>query len=153
MDELENALAWFRSAPSAWLESGKKGLAGIAEWIWEVIQGDFHEEQSTAQVVTGTVISMIPFVDQICDVRDVVANCKKINEDRSNTWAWVALVLTLVGLFPTLGSLAKGCLKILFAYGCKSVFRLGRATLDSGFWRASKPYVEAGIGKLNDFLK
>jgi hypothetical protein len=153
MDELENALAWFRSAPSAWLESGEKGLAGIAEWIWEVIQGDFHEEQSTAQVVTGTVISMIPFVDQICDVRDVVANCKKINEDRSNTWAWVALVLTLVGLFPTLGSLAKGCLKILFAYGRKSVFRLGRATLDSGFWRASKPYVEAGIGKLNDFLK
>ncbi|GHH61537.1 hypothetical protein [[Pseudomonas] boreopolis] len=153
MEELENALAWFRSAPATWIESGKKNLAAVGQWIWEVIQGDFNEEQSTAQVVTGTVISMIPFVDQICDVRDVVANCRKINEDKSNTWAWVGLVLTLIGLFPTLGSLAKGCLKILFAYGRKSVFRVGKAALDSGFWKASQPYVEAGIGKLNDFLQ
>lgn len=152
MDELENALAWFKAAPANWVETGKEKLQGVAEWIWEVIQGDFNDQQTTAQVVTGTVISMIPFVDQICDVRDVVANCKKINEDTSNTWAWVGLALTLIGLFPTLGSLAKGCLKILFAYGRKAVFRVGKATLDKGFWVASQPFVEAGIAKLNQFL-
>ena len=152
-DELENALAWFRSAPSDWLASGKRNLAAAAQWIWEVIQGDFNEEQTTAQIATGTVISMIPFVDQICDVRDVVANCKKINEDTSNSWAWVALVLTLIGLFPTFGSLAKGCLKILFAYGRKTVFRTAKATMDSGFWDASRPFVEAGIHKLNQHLQ
>lgn len=153
MDELENALAWFKAAPASWIESGKEKLQGVAEWIWEVIQGDFNDEQTTAQVITGTVISMIPFVDQICDVRDVVANSKKINEDTSNTWAWVALGLTLIGLFPTLGSLAKGGLKILFAYGRKTVFRVTKATLDKGFWTASQPFVEAGIGKLNQFLQ
>lgn len=152
-DELENALAWFKSAPGEWVASGRRNLEAAAQWIWEVIQGDFSEEQTTAQVVTGTVISMIPFVDQICDVRDVVANCKKINEDTSNSWAWVALVLTLIGLFPTFGSLAKGCLKILFAYGRKTVFRTAKATMDSGFWKASKPFVEAGIHKLNQFLQ
>lgn len=152
-DPLENALAWFRSAPANLWEGSKKNLQAVAQWIWEVIQGDFNEEQSTAQVVTGTVISMIPFVDQICDVRDVVANCKKIDEDTSNSWAWVALVLTLIGLFPTFGSLAKGCLKILFAYGRKTVFRTAKATMDSGFWKASQPYVEAGIRKLNEFLQ
>ena len=152
-DPLENALAWFKSAPANLWEGGRKNLQGVAQWIWEVIQGDFNEDQSTAQVVTGTVISMIPFVDQICDVRDVVANCKKIDEDTGNTWAWVALVLTLIGLFPTFGSLAKGCLKILFAYGRKTVFRTTKATMDSGFWQASQPFVEAGIRKLNEFLQ
>ncbi|MDO3525644.1 hypothetical protein ACNRBH_14085 [Ralstonia pseudosolanacearum] len=152
-DELENALAWFKSAPAGWIDSGKQNLASAAEWIWVVIQGDFAEEQSTGQVATGTVISMIPFVDQLCDVRDVVANCRKINSDASDKWAWVALVLTLIGLFPVLGSLAKGCCKILFAYGRKSVFRVRKAALDAGFWKASKPYVEAGIQTLNRHLQ
>ncbi|CAJ0874785.1 hypothetical protein R1479_02109 [Ralstonia mannitolilytica] len=152
-DELENALAWFKSAPAGWIASGKQNLASAAEWIWVVIQGDFAEEQSTGQAVTGTVISMIPFVDQICDVRDVVANCRKINSDSSDKWAWIALVLTLIGLFPVLGSLAKGCCKIMFAYGRKSVFRVGKVALDSDFWKASKPFVETGIQTLNRHLQ
>lgn len=151
-EELENALAWYAAAPARWVQSAKQDMSAAAEWIWVVLQGDFAEEQSTAQTITGTVVSMIPFVDQICDVRDVVANCKKINEDTANKWAWVALVLTLVGLFPTLGSLAKGCFKILFAYGRKSALRGTKAALDSDFWKASKPFVEASIQKLNEFL-
>lgn len=151
-EELENALAWYAAAPSRWVRSAKQDLSAAAEWIWIVLQGDFAEEQTTAQAVTSTVISMIPFVDQLCDVRDVVANCKKINEDTSNKWAWVALALTLIGLFPTLGSLVKGCFKICFAYGRKAMFRAGKQALDSNMWAASKPWVEAGIRKLNEFL-
>jgi hypothetical protein len=150
--ELQNALAWFKAAPQRWYNGVTERAAAAAEWIWVVIQGDFAEEQSTAQVVTGTVISMIPLVDQICDVRDIVANCKKINEDTSNKWAWVALVLTLIGLFPTLGSLVKGCFKILFAYGRKAMLHAGKAALDADMWKAVSPYMEAGIRKLNDFL-
>ena len=152
MDELKNALAWFKAAPGNLVQSGKENLQAVAQWIWEVIQGDFADDQSTAQMMTGTVISMIPFVDQICDVRDIVANCRKINEDTTNKWAWVALVLTLIGLFPTLGSLVKGGFKVLFAYGRKGVFRAGAKTLDSGMWQATKPWVEAGILKFNEFL-
>ena len=151
-EKFENALAWYGAAPSRWVASGKKDLSAAAEWIWEVLQGDFAEDQTTAQTMTGTVISMIPFVDQICDVRDIVANCRKINQDTSNKWAWVALVLTLIGLFPTLGSLAKGSFKILFAYGRKGVFRAGAHALDSDMWKATKPWVEQGIQKLNEFL-
>lgn len=151
-EELENALSWFKAAPARWTQSAKQDLSAAAEWIWVVLQGDFAEEQTTAQVVTGTVISMIPFVDQVCDVRDVVANCKKINQDSSNRWAWFALVLTLIGLFPTLGSLVKGCFKVMFAYGRKAMFSAGKTALDADMWKASKPFVEKGIGKLNDFL-
>ncbi len=152
MNELENALAWFGAAPSKFYRSGKDKLEGVAQWIWEVIQGDFAEGQTTAQMITGTVISMIPLVDQICDVRDVVANSKKINKDTTDTWAWVALVLTLIGLFPTLGSLVKGGFKVLFAYGRKGVLKAGASALDAGMWKAISPWVEAGIVKFNDFL-
>jgi hypothetical protein len=151
-NEFTNALAWFKSAPAEWIKSGKQSLEAAAEWIWNVLQGDFAEEQSTAQVITGTVISMIPFVDQICDVRDVVANARKINQDSNDKWAWVALVLTLIGLFPTLGSLLKGCLKILFAYGRKALFKAGKEALDADLWKATAPYIEHGIRKLNDFM-
>lgn len=150
--EFENALAWFAAAPTRWVQSAKQDMSAAAEWVWVVLQGDFADDQTTAQAVTGTVISMIPLVDQICDVRDVVANCKKINQDTSNRWAWFALVLTLIGLFPTLGSLAKGCFKILFAYGRKGVFSAGKTAMDADLWKATTPYVEAGIRKVNDFL-
>lgn len=114
-DDFQNALAWFRSAPNEWIDSGRKSFTAGAEWIWEVLQGDFNDDASTAQIAVGTVISMIPFVDQICDVRDVVANCKKINQEPSNNWHWISLSLTLIGLFPAIGSLFKGCFKVLFA--------------------------------------
>lgn len=151
-EELENALAWYQSAPSRWIQSAKQDLAAAAEWIWGVLQGDFNEEATTAQTVTGTVISMIPLVDQLCDVRDVVANCKKINAEPDNNWHWVALGLTLIGLFPTLGSLVKGCGKILFAYARKGALDVTAKGMSSTGGKLGKEFVEAGIAKLNAFL-
>ena len=111
--ELQDALAFYKSAPREWLSSGEEKVKAGGTWLWEVLQGDFHEAPSTAQTVTGTVISMIPVVDQICDIRDFIANCRKIDEDSSDTWAWVALALTLIGVFPVFGSLFKGCIKVM----------------------------------------
>lgn len=151
-DELENALAWYAAAPNRWVQSAKQDMGAAAQWIWEVIQGDFNDEQSTAQIATGMVISMIPFVDQLCDVRDVVANCRNIHREPDNNWHRVALVLTLIGLFPVLGSLAKGCFKILFAYARKGVLKSAAKTFDSDLWKATQPMVERGIVKLNEYL-
>lgn len=89
------------------------------QWLWEAIQGDFNDNRSTGQIAFDAGISMIPVVDQICDVRDIIANCKGIaqsEENEDNTWKWVALALTLIGLFPSLGSLVKGVLKIFFTF-------------------------------------
>lgn len=107
--EMQNALAFYGPAP----EGKYSGLEGKSLWLWETLQGDFHEDPSTAQIVTGTVFSMIPLVDQICDVRDLIANCRKINEEGgANVWGWAALGLTLLGTFPVLGSLGKGAVKV-----------------------------------------
>lgn len=117
--DLQNAMAFYEPAP----EGNYSGVEGKWRWMWETLQGDFHENPSIAQTVTGAVITMIPLVDQIGDVRDLIANCKKIHKDSDDTWAWVALILTLVGLFPTFGSLLKGCFKVLFFYLRKAMFK------------------------------
>ena len=103
--DLQNALAFYQPAPDGWFSGLSRKMEAAGVWVWETIQGDFNDNQTTGQVVTGTLISMIPLVDQICDIRDLVANSKKIKEDNNNVWSWVALVLTLLGLFPTFGSL------------------------------------------------
>jgi len=68
------------------------------------------------QILVDAGISMIPLVDQVCDLRDLIANCRKLSRDHTDVWNWVALVLTLIGLFPALGSLVKGILKIFFGF-------------------------------------
>ena len=151
-EELENALAWYAAAPNRWMQSSRQDLAAAAEWIWVVIQGDFAEDQSAAQIATGTVISMVPFVDQLCDIRDVVANCRKISEDGDNTLHWFALAITLVGLVPVLGSLAKGCLKILLNGARKAVVTHSVKALNGSVWLATRPLVEASIVKLSQHL-
>ena len=88
-------------------------------WLWEAVQGDFNDDRSTGQIAFDAAVSIIPVVDQICDVRDIIANSRSIatsDEQADNTWKWVALVLTLIGLFPSLGSIVKGVLKIFFVF-------------------------------------
>ena len=110
----------------------------VFEWLWEAIQGDFNEQRSTGQIAFDAAVSIIPVVDQICDVRDLIANCRAIaasDEKDDNTWKWVALVLTLIGLFPSLGSIVKGVLKIFFVFMRRyGLDKLVKATDDAMTW-------------------
>jgi hypothetical protein len=110
--QMRDALAWVTNDQ----QKAEEPSTNPFVWFWEAMQGDFNEERSTGQLVIDAAISMIPLVDQVCDVRDLIANCNKLRKDVKDTWAWVALALTLIGLFPTLGSLVKGVLKIFFGF-------------------------------------
>jgi hypothetical protein len=90
-------------------QAQSQALAEGAGWLWGALQGDFNKSPSTGQVVVGGIISLIPVVDQICDVRDIVANCltlsdPKAREDNEN---WIALGLTCIGFVPEIGSAVK----------------------------------------------
>lgn len=147
-EQLKVALATLKAAPAGWVDGINEGSEQTVQWLWEVLQGDFGEtDQSNAQLATGTIISMVPLIDQVCDVRDLIANCKQINKDPNNGWHWFALCLTLLGLFPTLGSLLKGCLKILFGYARHGVPKAMRA--NAHVWDALSPFVERSIQRLN----
>ncbi len=152
---LENALAWFTSAPARW----RSDAEAVAEWVWVVLQGDFADNPTTAQTVTGGLISMIPLVDQLSDLRDLVANVRALREDENDPWRWVALALTLVGLFPTLGSLVKTGLKVVVAEARREVYRAatvaykGRNWLEGQkLWNETAESVERGIARLDALL-
>lgn len=88
----------------------------VHTWMWEAIQGDFNRERSGGQIAFDAAVSFIPGVDQICDIRDLIADCRQLKDDIKDSAAWLSLALTLVGLFPSLGSLVKGALKIIFLF-------------------------------------
>ena len=85
------------------------------DWLWGTLQGDFNENPSTSQIVVGTIISMIPVVDQVMDCRDVCANIFLLVDDKeaNDTDGWIALTLTGIGFIPVLGSAVKGVGKII----------------------------------------
>lgn len=90
------------------VQAGQAMVEG-AGWLWGALQGDFNKSPTMGQVVTGGLVSMIPGVDQVCDVRDIVANCitlsdEKAREDPEN---WAALGLTCLGFVPLFGSAVK----------------------------------------------
>lgn len=58
--ELQRALAFYQPPPESWYSGIQRKIEATGQWLWETLQGDFNDNQSTAQVVTGTVISMIP---------------------------------------------------------------------------------------------
>ena len=146
--QVSKALAW---------ETGQKPPPNksVWEWLWEAIQGDFNDNRSTGQVAFDAGISMIPVIDQICDVRDIIANCKSIaqsNEKEDNTWKYIAVALTLIGLFPSLGSLVKGVLKIFFAFIRRYGLNHAMKAVDDGLtWVVTflrKPEVQKELRRL-----
>ncbi|MFC3032166.1 contractile injection system protein, VgrG/Pvc8 family [Pseudoalteromonas fenneropenaei] len=97
------------------LQAAQSLASQAGEWLWGTLQGDFNANPSTSQIVTGTIISMIPVVDQIMDVRDIMANVMLLtdNDDSNDNDAWIAFTLTGIGLIPLFGSAIKGVGKVV----------------------------------------
>lgn len=86
------------------------------DWFWGVLQGDFNEDPSLSQTIVGSIITAIPILDQLADIRDVIANLHRLSKDDDDFWNWVTLAITLIGLIPVLGSLLKGVFKVLVQF-------------------------------------
>ncbi|CAM4359738.1 HNH endonuclease [Pseudoalteromonas flavipulchra] len=92
------------------------GIATQAgDWLWGTLQGDFNQNPSTSQIVVGTLISMIPIIDQVMDLRDITANVMLLTDDdeANDNDAWLAFTLTGIGLVPVVGSAVKGVGKVI----------------------------------------
>src|SRR5690606_20728645 len=77
---------------------------GIGEWIWGALQGDFNAERSTGQIGFDMVVSLIPVVDTVCDLRDLCANIRQYRADPSNKITLFFIATTVIGFFPELGT-------------------------------------------------
>ena len=111
-----------------------------ADWIWGVLKGDFEEDPSTSQIIGRMILTMIPGIDQLADVQDITNILYRLiwKQEWEEKMHWVLLVITLIGLIPVLGSLAKGLLKLVIKkagdlsalralYGVFNYFRKGNA--------------------------
>lgn len=85
-----------------------------AHWVWEALQGDFNPNRTMGQIGFDTAVCLVPGVDTIMDVRDLIANIIAIARAPASGMAWFSLLLTLIGFIPELGSVAKGVVKIVF---------------------------------------
>jgi hypothetical protein len=100
---------WKHSAKSAAMDAKQK-----ANWVWEALQGDFNPNRSMGQIGLDTAVCLIPGIDTVMDVRDLIANIIAIVAAPASGMAWFNLVLTLIGFIPGLGSVAKGVVKLVF---------------------------------------
>ena len=129
------------STPASETDEQDWWLGESWEWVWEVLKGDFHEDPETGQVVVRTLITLIPVVDQIADLQDLVAALHKLAwQKRVNEFGpWFDLFTTAIGLIPTVGSAVKGIAKLLLKAADK---------VEIG---ALKKLLNAVAGKLDDF--
>lgn len=110
---------------------------GTLDWIWGMLEGDFNENPTVGQIIANAAITAIPLVDQAADARDLVANLKALIWDKryNEVAVWLGLFFTLIGLIPSLGSLLKGVLKLVYR-GAKldAVFKVFNALAKGNAW-------------------
>jgi hypothetical protein len=125
-------------------------LTRVGGWIWGTVQGNFNEQQSTSQVIVDAVISCIPVLGEVTDIRDVIAIVLGMANDpkkREDKWAWLDLTVTLLALIPVVGGALKGVGKLL-ARGAKNA-RIPTQAIGECIAFLNR----MGWGKAHDWLK
>ncbi|BCL94784.1 hypothetical protein [Ralstonia pseudosolanacearum] len=125
---------------------------GVGLWLWEAIQGDFNDDRSAGQIAADMVISLIPIVDTICDIRDLCANIRAYRKDPNNKLVLFFIALTVVGFFPEIGSVVKGVVKIAFVYIRKYLKRTEDLLDATKLGQATNRALDAALPKIAEFL-
>jgi hypothetical protein len=125
---------------------------GVGLWLWEAIQGDFQEDRSAGQIAADMVISLIPIVDTICDIRDLCANIRAYRKDPGNKLVLFFIALTIIGFFPEIGSVVKGVVKIAFVYIRKYLQRAEDLADATKLGQATNRALDAALPKIAEFL-
>ncbi|HAX90510.1 MAG TPA: hypothetical protein DCY91_30775 [Cyanobacteria bacterium UBA11370] len=96
---------------------------GILETIWGGLIGEFNPNPSLGSIGIDFATSIIPGVDQIADLRDLMAHLYYlvIKGEYSQPLRWVGLGFTLIGLVPLLGSAIKSASKVLYNKGAAEI--------------------------------
>jgi hypothetical protein len=94
----------------------RQALSQTGDWLWGVIAGNFDDRpQSTSQIIVAGVISMVPGIDQVMDVRDVLGSLFKMSDNSGRTDEnMLELAFTLIGLVPLVGSAGRTGLRLVF---------------------------------------
>ena len=84
----------------------------VANWLTGVVTG---EGQSVSQLLVSGVLSVIPGVGQVMDVRDVILGIIALTKNPRDPMLWADMVITLVGIVPGFGDALKVAFKFIRA--------------------------------------
>lgn len=79
----------------------------ILDALKQAVFGDFTDESNLLGTALSVAIGFIPYVGQIADIRDLVADIYNLIDDGPTTEEWVALGFTVIGIIPGVGDLLK----------------------------------------------
>ena len=126
---------------------------GLGEWIWGALQGDFNAERSTGQIGFDMVVSLIPVVDTLCDVRDLCANIRQYRKDPTNKITLFFIATTVVGFIPELGTVVKSVLRLVWVYMKPLVQHADDITNTSKLTSAANRACESALPKITEYLQ
>ncbi len=88
------------------------------QFLEDLILGDFNEQQMVSAQIVGGVISLVPVLDQVMDVRDVSANLYRVNKQGGFANATLEQKIDFgfaaFGVIPEVGSAFKTVFKPLY---------------------------------------
>jgi hypothetical protein len=154
---------WFQDRLKENLPGSPDYEEGIGnQLITGAVMGDFKEDPSFWNVIGQVAVGFVPYAGQLADIRDIIANLKKLNEKGwTDVWAWLALVLSVIGLIPGAGDVIKGIGKSALKglrRGAKAAIiplaeRLLKKIVEPVFEKVLKPVVKLVREKLDDVAK
>lgn len=126
---------------------------GLGEWIWAALQGDFNSERTTGQIGFDMVVSLIPVVDTICDLRDLCANIRQYRSDPTNKVTLFFIATTAVGFIPEFGTVVKSALRLVWVYLKPLVKHADDITNTSKLVTAAGRACDSALPKITEYLQ
>lgn len=126
---------------------------GIGEWIWGALQGDFNAERTSGQIGFDMVVSLIPVVDTLCDLRDLCANIRQYRKDPANKITLFFIATTVVGFIPEVGTVVKSALRLVWVYLKPLVRHADDITNVSKLTAAANRACDAALPKITEYLQ
>jgi F0F1-type ATP synthase membrane subunit b/b' len=128
------------------IESGAGKVFDIKKEILEgAVVGDFNENPTIWNTIGQVAIGFVPYAGQVADIRDIVANVKKLHETGyKDPDAWINLGLTAIGIIPGFGDAIKAAGK-----GSKGAIRKGLSSVLKNADNILRPVLGKAKGMLN----
>lgn len=126
---------------------------GFGEWVWGALQGDFNADRSAGQIGFDMVVSMIPIVDTLCDLRDLCANIRQYRTDPTNKVTLFFLATTVVGFIPEIGTVVKSALRLVWVYLKPLVKHADDITNTGKLVAAAGRACDAALPKITEYLQ
>jgi hypothetical protein len=126
---------------------------GLGEWIWTALQGDFNTERSAGQIGFDMVVSLVPGVDTVCDLRDLCANIRQYRKEPGNKITLFFIATTVVGFIPEIGTVVKSALRLMWIF-LKPLIKHADDILNVGkLVAATNRACDAALPKITEYLQ